>query len=99
MYNNTIKFNWNIKENKKNVLEIYDQQNVIKCICKMGDQYNCVDVMVCKDSDYNNEITINFNGHYSHILKEVALIIDTLRAYIENQKGTFEEVTEKETED
>ena len=99
MTNNQIKFNWNIKENKKNPIEIYDHKHVIKTICKMGDAYHSIEVMSGRDSDWNNEITINFDGHYSHILNNVALIIDALRGYIENQKGTFEKVVEKKSEE
>ena len=96
MTNNQLKFNWNIKENKKNSLEIYDHRHVIKTICKMGDAYNSIEVMTGITEKIQNEVTINFDGHYAHILNNVALIIDALRGYVENQKGTFEKVTEKE---
>ena len=92
--NNQLKFNWNIKENKKNPMEIYDHRHVIKTLCKMGDAYNSIEV----ETSFK-EITINFDGHYSHILNNVALIIDALRGYVENQKGTFEKVVEKVTEE
>jgi hypothetical protein len=99
MTNNQIKFNWNIKENKKNVLEIYDHEHVINSICKMANRYNAIEVMNGKDTDWNNEITINFDGHYSHILENVAVTIDTLRAYITYQKGSFDKVEEVKKED
>ena len=95
MTNNQLKFNWNIKENKKNSLEIYDHRHVIKTICKLGDAHNSIEVM----ANWNNEITIDFDGHYAHILNNVALIIDALRGYVENQKGTFKKVIEKKSEE
>jgi len=95
---NQLKFNWNIKDNKKNSLEIYDHRHVMKTICKLGDAHNSIEV-INQTLFPVNEITINFDGHYSHILNNVGLIIDALRGYVENQKGTFEKVIEKKSEE
>jgi len=97
--NNQLKFNWNIKANQKTQIEIYDHAHVIRTICKLGDAHNSIKVIDGHDADLQKEITISFDGHYSHILNNVALIINALRGYVENQKGTFEKVIEKKSEE
>jgi|TARA_R110002126_G_scaffold203551_1_gene351078 hypothetical protein len=94
---NQIKYTWSIKESKKDSYEIYNHHHVLRTICKMGNEFHGIKVKL--NPDYENTIVISFDGHYTHILKNVGRVIDCLRAYIEHNKGELKTWEEEKSEE